>query len=171
MLRVGLRALAQGPVETAAVVEPDDPLLDDLDFELREPLAVRGRLMDSGAGCYYWKGKLETEVATTCRRCLVPVSVRVAADVEVLFTAEVPGDDPATYQIEQGTAELVLDGMVREELLLAVPEHVLCREDCRGLCAKCGKDLNEGPCSCEPEPDPRWDALRALEQREPQDER
>ena len=56
MLRVGLRALAQGPVETAAVVEPDDPLLDDLDFELREPLAVRGRLMDSGAGCYYWKG-------------------------------------------------------------------------------------------------------------------
>jgi len=171
MLRVGLRALADGPVETAAIVEADDPLLDDLDFELSEPLAVRGRLMDSGPGRYYWKGTLETVVAAACRRCLGPVSVSVAADIEVLFTAEDPGDDPATYQIEQGSAELVLDDMVREELLLAVPEYVLCREDCAGLCAQCGKDLNEGPCSCVPAPDPRWDGLRALEQREPDNER
>jgi len=171
MLRVGLRALAEGPVETVAVVQPGDPLVDDLALELREPLAVKGRLMDSGPGRYYWKGMLDTEVATACRRCLVPVSVRVTANVEVLFTAEDPGDDPSTYQIELEMAELVLDEMVREELLLAVPEFVLCREDCRGLCPKCGNELNEGPCACEPEPDPRWDALRTLEGRETQDER
>ena len=166
MLRVNLRALAEGPVETAEVVEPGDPLLDDLAVELSEPLAVRGRLIDSGPGRYYWKGKLETEVATTCRRCLVPVSVRIAASVEVLFTSEDPGDDPATYRIELEMAELVLNDMVREELLLAVPEFVLCREDCRGLCSTCGKELNEGPCSCEPEFDPRWDVLRKLENKE-----
>jgi len=166
MLRVNLRALAEGPVETTEIVEPGDPLLDDLAVELCEPLAVRGRLMDSGPGRCYWKGKLETEVATTCRRCLVPVSVRIAAHVEVLFTAEDPGDDPATYRIELEAADLVLDEMVREELLLAVPEFVLCREGCRGLCATCGKELNEGPCSCEPEVDPRWDVLRKLENKE-----
>ncbi len=171
MLRVGLRALADGPVETSAVVEPDDPLLDDLDFELGQPLAVRGRLMDSGQGRYFWKGTLECVVEAACRRCLVPVAVRVAADVEVLFTAQDAGDDPATYLIEPGATELVLDDMVREELLLATPDYVLCREDCAGLCPKCGNDLNEGPCSCEGERDPRWEALRVLERREPENER
>ncbi|MGD8727153.1 MAG: DUF177 domain-containing protein [Gemmatimonadales bacterium] len=171
MLRIGLRALAERPVETEAVVEPDDPLLDDLGFELREPLVVRGRLMESGPERYYWSGRLQTEVATICRRCLAPVTVSVAAEVQAIFTAEDSADDPAAYQIQSGAAELALDEMVREELLLAVPEYVLCREDCRGLCATCGKELNEGPCSCEPEPDPRWSELRALRNGDSQDER
>jgi uncharacterized protein len=61
--------------------------------------------------------------------------------------------------------------MVREEFVLAAPAFVLCREDCPGLCAQCGSDLNEGPCACRPEPDPRWAVLRALQERESDDER
>jgi uncharacterized protein len=61
--------------------------------------------------------------------------------------------------------------MIREELILAVPEYVLCREECRGLCPRCGKDLNEGPCACRPEPDPRWAALEALKHMGPDGER
>jgi uncharacterized protein len=67
--------------------------------------------------------------------------------------------------------ELELGEMVREELILAVPPYVLCREDCRGLCPQCGNDLNEGPCSCSPEPDPRWAKLEALKQQRPDEER
>jgi uncharacterized protein len=52
--------------------------------------------------------------------------------------------------------------LVRDALLLELPLAPLCREDCRGLCAHCGADLNDGPCDCAPPRDPRWDALDVL---------
>ena len=55
---------------------------------------------------------------------------------------------------------------VREQILLALPPAPLCREDCKGLCPTCGKDLNEGECGCDRTAhDPRWDALKALQLR------
>jgi uncharacterized protein len=51
---------------------------------------------------------------------------------------------------------------LREELILAVPPFVECRPDCKGLCPRCGANLNDGPCDCPPRSDPRWDALRGL---------
>jgi uncharacterized metal-binding protein YceD (DUF177 family) len=58
--------------------------------------------------------------------------------------------------------QLDLRPLVRDALLLELPLAPLCREDCRGLCAQCGTDLNSGPCECEPARDPRWNALDAL---------
>ena len=53
--------------------------------------------------------------------------------------------------------------LAREAVLLELPQAPLCRDDCRGLCATCGADLNEGPCGCVPEDrDARWAALDAL---------
>ena len=54
---------------------------------------------------------------------------------------------------------------IRDELILAAPRYLQCRDDCRGLCPRCGQDLNAGPCGCAPEPDPRWSALYALRER------
>jgi len=171
MLTVDLRSLAGGGADIDVAVPADAPVLEGLDIAMSEPLRVRGRLTESGQGRYYWHGVLESRVAGACRRCLAPVSAPLRADVGALFTEEETVDDPSSYQIPAGTGELDLGGMVREELLLAAPGYLLCREDCRGLCARCGKDLNEGPCSCEPEPDPRWDALRALQGQEPDNQR
>jgi uncharacterized protein len=57
-----------------------------------------------------------------------------------------------------------LDDLVREEILLAVPSQVLCREDCRGLCAVCGNDLNAKDCGCQVvNADSRWDKLKDLQ--------
>ena len=171
MLRIDLRALAAGPVDTDVALPPDAPVLEGLEHALATPLRVRGRLTASGEGRYFWHGTLETQVAGNCRRCLVPVVADVRAEVGALFSEDDAGEDPATYPIPPGAGELDLRTMVREELLLAAPAYLLCREDCRGLCARCGKDLNDGPCSCEPEPDPRWAALRALREQGPDDER
>ena len=56
-----------------------------------------------------------------------------------------------------------LDETILYEVQLGVPMRVFCREDCKGLCPICGKDLNEGPCNCqEDDSDPRWDALKDL---------
>ena len=55
-----------------------------------------------------------------------------------------------------------LSEIVREAVIFGAQMNDLCREDCRGLCPRCGKDLNEGPCDCEPEPDERFAALADL---------
>jgi uncharacterized protein len=56
-----------------------------------------------------------------------------------------------------------LDEIIREQIILSEPTKHLCQEACKGLCQKCGKDLNEGPCSCVEEPhNPRWDILKTL---------
>jgi uncharacterized protein len=58
---------------------------------------------------------------------------------------------------------LLLEDALREQVLLAVPLKTLCREDCKGLCPHCGKNLNESQCSCaEQREDPRWAALKEI---------
>jgi len=161
MLRVDLRALAAGPLETDAVVQPDDPGLADLEFTPIEPVRVSGRIMASGPGSFYWEGRLLTRVRVACRRCLVPVDAVIDETVNLLFTEDQGVDDPSIVIIPPRTGELDLSDAIREELILAAPEFVLCRDDCRGICPRCGTDLNEGPCRCPSERDPRWAALEA----------
>jgi uncharacterized protein len=58
---------------------------------------------------------------------------------------------------------LLLEEALREQVLLALPLKAVCREDCKGLCPHCGKNLNEGQCSCaEPVDDLRWSALKEI---------
>ena len=75
--------------------------------------------------------------------------------------------DPEAFPIEHG--QLDLAPMVREEVLLGVPEAPLCRPDCPGLCPTCGADLQTGPCGCSTEVrDERWAAyLGPLPDRRP----
>jgi uncharacterized protein len=161
MLQYDLRDLARGPVETQAEVAAEDPLFSGLGIALAEPVRVGGRLQATGEGRFYWHGTLRTVVAGECRRCLTPVSVPVAADIGALFAADVV-DDPDAYPLPPHATEVDLRPAVREELALAAPGYVVCREDCRGLCPRCGKDLNAGPCGCGPAADPRWRALADL---------
>jgi uncharacterized protein len=162
MLRVDLHALGAGPLETVAQVAQDDPSLADLGIELVEPVRVSGRIMASGPGSYYWEGRLRTRVGGQCRRCLERAVVALDQPVRLLFTEDQGADDPAAVVIPPHAGVLDLMDSVREELILAAPEFPLCREDCRGLCPRCGADLNQGPCGCRPEPNLRWKALEGL---------
>jgi len=170
-LRVDLRALDRGPVETTASLSPDDPAVRDAGFVFTEPVQVSGRLSDVGPGQYYWSAHVTTRLATSCRRCLRDVTVAVEAPLEALFTEDASSDDASARVIPARAGVLDLGGPLREELILAVPEFVLCRDDCRGLCPRCGKDLNVGPCSCAPAGDARWAALESLRGVLPPDER
>lgn len=162
-MHIGLSALEQGPVATEATVAAGDPLFAGLDFSPSEPVHVTGQLSAAGPGSYYWRGELHTAVDSTCRRCLASVPLRIDAPVNILFTEDEQADDPSVYVIPAHAAKIDLGAAVREELILAVPDYVLCREDCAGLCPHCGKDLNEGPHQCTAAPaDPRWSALEAL---------
>ena len=74
-------------------------------------------------------------------------------------------EDSDVYPLDPKDRDLDLRPALREEWLLAAPTFGLCRPDCKGLCPRCGADLNAGPHECGTgESDPRWDALRKLGQ-------
>lgn len=125
---------------------------------------VTGRVTIEPAGRdFIVAGRVRTVLAFTCQRCLQPS--RAEAEVEFKVKA-VPGPIPedADHEITADETELVaaedgqldLEELIREQLLLDRPMVELCRPDCRGLCPRCGQDLNQGQCDCSPtDIDPR----------------
>jgi uncharacterized protein len=127
------------------------------------------RLMHTTDGVLV-QGGLAVEVSIPCARCLEPVAVSLDVVLEETFA---PTIDMLTGQAIQPAEEdralwidehhvLDLAEVLRQDVLVAIPPHVLCREDCKGLCPNCGQNLNQSACTCQPEPDPRWAALVAL---------
>lgn len=117
------------------------------------------------------RGKLAAGLELLCARCLEPVAQDVTREFELLYRPL--GVDAGRDEISVTDAEaeigyyqgegLLLEDVLREQVLLAVPLKVTCREDCKGLCPHCGKNLNEEQCSCTaPLEDPRWSALRGI---------
>jgi len=167
MLRIDLAAVREGPVAIADQVAPDDPLVKATGLALAAPLEVSGRISTAGEDKFYWQARLETVVRGECRRCLAPVAVPVAQSLGLVFVTEGRSEGAEEcYLVPRRAAAIDLTEAVREELLLAVPQYVVCRDDCRGLCPRCGADLNAGPCGCAPETDPRWAALTKLNRGE-----
>jgi uncharacterized protein len=149
MLRVPLKQLGRGPVDTAHVLEPGDPLFAGLDFQLDGAVRVEGRLQSTADGDVMWRATISGRARASCRRCLADVPVPLAIEIDVLFSSDPDAlDDPAVYEMPERSTHLDVSDAVREEVALAVPAFCLCREDCAGLCPKCGTDLNAGACEC-----------------------
>jgi len=163
MLRVDLRELAQGrAVETRGELKQDDPGLAGTEVRLQEPVAVQGRLQALGDDRFYWQGTARTVVAGECRRCLTPVETPLQLEIGALFTKDPDAqDDPDSYPVAADATEIDVTPAVREELVLAAPRFVECREDCKGICPQCGQDLNTASCECVRASDPRWQGLRS----------
>jgi uncharacterized protein len=97
---------------------------------------------------------------------LSEVTLGVDEEVAWLFRAgvtRVEAEDSEIYPLPERGDELALVDPIREQVTLAVPQYAICRDACRGLCPRCGANLNEEQCDCEPiEVDARWAALRGL---------
>ena len=151
MLRVDIRDLQRGPVRTDGVLQPDDPILNGLELGLAGPVSVQGQLQAAGEGTYLWRGTLHAVVRGECRRCLTEVLDEVDLEIPaaVFSTDSEAADDPDFYPLPERAIQVDVAEAVREELALAIKtELLLCREDCAGLCPRCGADLNAGPCAC-----------------------
>lgn len=120
------------------------------------------------------QGDLATSLELPCARCLDPVVQEVARSFELLYRPQ--GTDAGREELSITAAEaevsyyqgdgLLLEDVLREQVLLAVPLKVVCRDDCKGLCPSCGKNRNTEPCSCAPLlGDPRWAALKDLREK------
>ncbi len=167
MLTLDLARLdREGSLPVEADVPADDPLFEDVGFALGEPMRVRLRATAAGTGEVVIRGTLETALELQCRRCLEPVSRAWSREVTWVWapTDELDDDEDSDVRPLAATeSSLDLAGAVREELILEADPLVVCRKDCRGLCPVCGINRNVETCECTlDEPDPRWDALRAL---------
>lgn len=109
-----------------------------------------------------------------CARCLEPVECPLQDDVDLVFRPLGADDGPADRSISTSDTEigyyqnggLALEDVLREQVLLSLPGRTLCREDCKGLCPGCGRNLNTEACACGATPaDPRWNALADLRNR------
>jgi uncharacterized protein len=155
MLLVDIRDLNKGAVETTGRIERDDPLFEGLGLELDAPVQVRGRLSRAGDDAFLWQAKLQGNTQGTCRRCLTEVAVPFDLSLNIMLSAD-PDivEDPAVYPLTPPVLQVDLRPAVREEIALAVTAFPLCREDCAGLCPRCGADLNAGPCTCRASAEP-----------------
>jgi len=119
-------------------------------------------------------GTLSTRVRLACDRCLQHYETMLKDQLAVSYTSQFPQPAHPEEETELSAEELglipfqgeviELRDAIQEQVILSFPVHPVCSQDCRGLCPRCGEDLNRGACRCKaPETlDPRLAALREL---------
>ena len=154
----------QGTVEAA--IEPIS--VPGGEIAATEPVRLRYRLTHTGDRHIWLEARLTARARLTCDRCLERYDAVLETRYEEEYrprpagaAAEAEPDDAGETRVAYYDDHRVdLREGVRQNLLLAMPAKQLCREDCRGLCPRCGRNLNEGPCDCPAEEgDPRLAAL------------
>lgn len=117
------------------------------------------------------EGDIDARIEIDCTRCLKPVEMALDIPFSVSYTSPEYYTDEKEIELQKNDLDLAvseddridLKEVAREQILLNLPDQVLCREDCKGLCEKCGEDRNLINCNCErEETDPRWAALKDL---------
>jgi uncharacterized protein len=149
--------------------------IDELPFEselrLLEPVQVHAQARSKN-GELELRGNLQTKVTFPCGRCLKPVELPIDVRFAERFVSAVSWRGEEQHELNAEDLDLAvfdgeaveLDDLVKEEILLAIPGHVLCGEDCKGLCPGCGVDRNRESCDCEAaQVDSRWDKLKGLQ--------
>jgi uncharacterized protein len=166
MLRVDLGQLdREGSVAVEASISAEDELWQDSDLRWSGDVAVKLRASFAGTGEVVARGSVEGTLRQECRRCLDPVETPFSSELTMVFVSDGAEADAESgaYAFEARGSELELGEAVREELVLAINPYVVCAPECKGLCPKCGTNLNDDSCDCtEDEVDPRWGALRDL---------
>lgn len=163
MLTLDLARLYRaGGHDVEASLEPEAVDWEGAERRPSGPLEVRLAVRPAG-GDVVGRGSIEGVVEGACRRCLKTVRMRVFEPLSVVYRRDAEADDPDAYPLPERGGALDLWPALREQWLLAAPAFLECEAGCRGLCPRCGADLDEGDCGCEAEAtDERWGPLLAL---------
>ena len=120
------------------------------------------------------RGRFAGSFQIPCARCVEPVETPLSADFDLIFRPAAADAEATERSITAPETEigyyqgdsLLLEDVLREQVLLSLPARTLCKPDCKGLCPRCGQNRNSQPCSCDVGPsDPRWEALAGLRSR------
>ena len=125
-----------------------------------EPVLAQGVVRNT-AGVLLMKGSVTTTIHGICDRCAAEFTRDIDFPIDVVLVTELASEeneDEWVFPLVGDSADL--DDIVRTVFVLNLDSKLLCKEDCKGLCPRCGKNLNDGKCTCEKELDPRLAALR-----------
>ena len=150
---------ASVPFETS--VDLSD-LLFGTCYPVSEPVLASGTVRNT-AGVLVMKGLITTTIHGVCDRCASDFESQLSFPIHVVLVTELnneDNEDEGVFPLEGDAADL--EEIVRTVFVLNMDSKLLCKPDCKGLCCRCGKNLNEGPCNCQKEIDPRFAALKQL---------
>ena len=134
-------------------------------YPVSEPVLAQGTVRNT-AGVLVMKGTVSTRIHGICDRCAADFQRDVSFPIDAVLVTELSSEedeDENLFPLVGDSADL--EEIVRTVFVLNLDSKLLCREDCKGLCSRCGKNLNLGPCDCRKEPDPRLAALAQLLER------
>jgi uncharacterized protein len=118
------------------------------EFQFNDPVTFKGQLMNYD-GLLKLVGHLETKYTAKCHRCLNDIERKIAVDIKESFYNKGSSDSIEGYTYEGNYIEI--DKALRDNIILNIPSRHICIPDCKGLCPKCGKNLNTGICECKDE--------------------
>lgn len=169
-MRIELATLEGGRGEFAHSYTEGELVLGEERLRLMRPPTITGQILREDRRVHV-KGRVDARVQVECDRCLTLIELPVDSRFKLEYVTQ---EDYQAQQIVELTEDdldltvfdgevIDIDALVTEEVLLAVPDHILCRDDCKGICPRCGADRNSVDCGCETvEVDPRWAGLKEL---------
>ena len=131
-------------------------------YPVSEPVLASGTVRNT-AGVLMMTGEIHTTIHGVCDRCAGDFDREMKLPIDVVLVQELSNEeneDEWVFPLEGDSADL--EDIVRTVLVLNMDSKLLCKPDCKGMCCRCGKNLNDGPCSCQKELDPRFAALKQL---------
>ena len=163
-MRLGLSKIIDCPgasVDFSVSVDLRD-LQYGTSYPVSEPVLASGTVRNT-AGVLVMTGTVTTCLHGVCDRCAADFTRDVEIPIDVVLVTELANEeneDEWVFPLEADAADL--DEIVRTVFVLNMDSKMLCKPDCKGLCCRCGKNLNDGECTCQKEIDPRFAALRQL---------
>ena len=163
-MRLGMSKIIDCPgatVDFSTSVDLSD-LLYGTCYPVTEPVLASGTVRNT-AGVLVMKGGIQTTIHGVCDRCASDFTQDVDIPIDAVLVKELANEeneDEGVFSLEGDNADL--EEIVRTVFVLNMDSKLLCSPDCKGLCHRCGKNLNDGPCDCQKENDPHLAALRQL---------
>ena len=167
MIETNVAQLLKAPVGSVRAYPIDDVL-----EESGTSYHIVGELtLIRSTGSILVQGRLQTQTSIICSRCAKTFTLKLPLKVQEEFFPTIdietgvklpPPEEPGSFTIDEHHI-LDLTEAIRQYIVTAIPMKPLCKKECAGLCATCGKDLNHGKCDCrQEEMDPRWAELLKL---------
>lgn len=162
-MRLDLSEISQRE-DMRVLLDVDQPGLEEAHFGCAEP--VQGQItFTNGGELLLIDGIVRTTIELPCDRCLEPARLPEEVVIEERFPLQevlnprLPLDEDVEFDntlatvihLDAGKPILNLDELVRQQIVMNLPIQILCDADCRGLCPRCGANLNQGNCACGPD--------------------
>ena len=162
VLRINISKLSEGTHHHSLKATPEEV---GLDARFANELQIEATLQKTSRQLYM-RVEVKAGGTFTCDRCLEEFQQDISSEYGVMFVTEqdsVEGDGEEVQVMSTDSTHVDLAEDVRQFVILGLPQKMLCREDCAGLCPTCGSNLNLGKCDCKDDrADSRWSELQKI---------